>query len=136
MFDSNLFFRTGGAGSMTSTETSSAITLKETPIGGLALHVIVPKQSVGDTVQVTLQHSTDGTIYTSLLALDTIVSTTQAITDPVHQIGRFATRAKYVKTVATVAGTSPDFGAVQIFLGDRDWPNNYKVTPATTPFTA
>jgi len=136
MNDNNLFFRTGGVGSLTATETSATITINETPIDGLALKVVVPKQSVGDTVQVTLQHSTDNTTYTNLLALDTIVSSTVAITSSVRQIGRFVTRAKYVRTVTTVAGTTPDFGAVQIFLGDRDFANNYKTTAATAPFTA
>jgi len=37
MNDNNLFFRTGGVGSLTATETSAAITINETPIDGLAL---------------------------------------------------------------------------------------------------
>jgi len=135
MFDNNLFFRTSGAGSMSSTETSSAITINETPIGGLSVNVIIPKRDVGDTVQVTLQHSTDNSTYTTLYAFDTVASITATNTTAIRLRQRVNTRAKYLRTVSTVAGTSPDFGAVQIFLGDRDYPNNYQVTAAATPNT-
>ena len=135
MFDNNLFFRTSGAGSMSSTETSSAITINGTPIGGLSVNVIIPKRDVGDTVQVTLQHSTDNSTYTTLYAFDTVASITATNTTAIRLRQRVTTRAKYLRTVSTVAGTSPDFGAVQIFLGDRDYPNNYQVTAAATPTT-
>lgn len=120
---------------MSSTETSSAITINETPIGGLSVNVIIPKRDVGDTVQVTLQHSTDGSTYTTLYAFDTVASITATNTTAIRLRQRVNTRAKYLRTVSTVAGTSPDFGAVQIFLGDRDMANNYTVTAATTPNT-
>lgn len=132
MFDNNLFFRTGGVGSLTATETSAALTINETPIDGLALIVVIPKQSVGDTMQVTLRGSTDDTTYVDVLPIPVLASSTVAIATPEMLKGRFAGRMKYVKTVTTVAGTSPDFGAVQIFLGDRDWANNYTIAPATT----
>lgn len=132
MYDANLFFRTAGAGSMTSTETSSAITINETPIAGLSLEVVIPKRDVGDTLAVVLQASTDNSTYTTLLTLETVASITATNTNPVHLRGGFRTRAKYLKTVTTVAGTSPDFGAVQIFLGDKDWANNYQTVAATT----
>lgn len=135
MFDNNLFFRTSGAGSMSSTETSSAITINGTPIGGLSVNVIIPKRDVGDTVQVTLQHSTDNSTYTTLYAFDTVASITATNTTALRLRHRVNTRAKYLRTVSTVAGTTPDFGAVQIFLGDRDMANNYTVTAATTPDT-
>ncbi len=135
MFDNNLFFRTSGAGSMTSTETSSAITINETPFDGLSINVIIPNREVGDTVQVTLQHSTDNSTYTTLYAFDTVASITATNTTAVRLRHRVQTRAKYLRTVATVAGTSPDFGAVQIFLGDRDQANNYTVSAATSPDT-
>ena len=133
MFDNNLFFRTGGAGSMTSTETSSAITINETPIDGLCLVVAIPKRDVGDSLQVTLQHSTDNSTYTNLVVLDTVASVAATNTNPITLRQRFVTRAKYLKTVTTVAGTTPDFGAVNIMLGDEDGPNNYAVTAATSP---
>ncbi len=132
MFDNNLFFRTGGAGSMSSTETSSALTINGTPIDGLCLVVAIPKRDVGDTVQVTLQHSTDNSQWNNLVVLDTVASITATNTNPITLRQRFHTRAKYVRTVSTVAGTSPDFGAVNIMLGDDDAPNVYTTTPATS----
>lgn len=124
IYDSNLFFRTSGAGSLTATETSSTLTINGTPTTGLALVIDIPKQSVGDTMQVTLRHSTDDSSYTDLLPLETLASTATAITTPVKYVRRFHTRLKYVKTVTTVAGTSPDFGAVVIRIGDtNEWPS-------------
>lgn len=132
MYDNNLFFRTSGAGSMTSTETSSAITINETPIDGLCLCVSVPKKSIGDTLQVTLRESTDDSTYTDLAFLDTVASVTAASTSPFVLRKRFSSRAKYLKTVTTVAGTSPDFGAVAIYIGNDDYKNVFTTTPATT----
>lgn len=126
IYDANLAFR-ATTDSLTATETSSALTINGTPAGGLALVIDIPKQSVGDTMQVTLQHSTDNSTYTTLLQVETVASTTVAITDPKKIIRRFHTRAKYVRTVTTVAGTSPDFGAVGIRAGDADQWNDLPV---------
>lgn len=120
MLDNNLFLRTSGAGSLTATETATAVRIKSTPQGGLALRVIVPKQSVGDTIQVTLQHSTDNSTFTNLLVMETLASVTVAVTASLELTRRFMTQAGYVRTVTTVAGTSPDYGAVVIALGDQD----------------
>lgn len=131
MFDKNLFFRNTTA-NLTATETSAVITVNETPISGLSLNVIVPTQSVGDTMQVALKHSTDNSTYTTLIDMDVVASVTQTVTTPMMFRKRFATRLKYLKTVITVAGTSPDYGAVQVFIGDLDWVNNYTTSAATT----
>lgn len=136
MFDNNLRLRTAGAGSLTATETSSAFTINETPIDGLSIVVHVPKRSAGDTMQVTLRHSTDDSTYTDLLVMDTVASVAAATTVPTQYRGRFVTRGKYLKTVTTVAGTSPDFGAVVIDIGDQDFQNNYTTAAATSQFTA
>ena len=117
MFDNALFLRTSGAGSLTATETSSGVAINRTPQGGLACVINVPKQSIGDTVTAKLQHSTDDSTYTDLINFEVVASTTAAIT----------TSSKYVRTVLTVAGTSPDFGAVTVMIGDRDQWNNISV---------
>lgn len=126
MNDANLFFRDTTA-SLTGTETSSALAINGTPAGGLAIIVEIPKGSIGDTMQVTLQHSTDDSTYTTLVACETVASQTEAVTTPRKIVRRFYTRAKYVKTVTTVAGTSPDFGAVSIRVGDMDQWNDLAV---------
>lgn len=134
MKDNNLRLRTAGVGSLTATETSSTFTINETPINGLSICVHVPKRSAGDTMQVTLRHSTDNSTFTDLLVLDTVASIASASTVPVSQHGRFVTRAKYIRSDTTVAGTSPDFGAVVIDIGDYDFQNNLTVTAATNEF--
>lgn len=125
MKDENLFFRDTTA-SLTETETSSALAINGTPAGGLAIEINIPSQSVGDTMQVTLQHSTDDSTYTTLLAIETVASTASAISVPKKIVRRFHTRAKYVRTVTTVAGTSPDFGAVNMAVVDMDQWNDLK----------
>ena len=127
VYDSNLQFRST-TDSLTATETSSAVSIPGgTPIEGLALVIDVPKKSVGDTMQVTLRHSTDDSTYTDLVVTETVASVATASTTPFKIIRRFHTRNKYLKTVTTVAGTSPDFGAVQIRIGDDNVQNDLAV---------
>lgn len=127
MNDSNLFFRTSGSVSLTQTETTSGIAINGTPAIGLALVVDVPKVSVGDTMQVILDHSTDDSTYTTLEALETVASVTVASTVPFKLTRRFYTRNKYIRTRILVAGTSPDFGAVVVRVTDSDQWNILKV---------
>lgn len=115
MRDVNLFFR-NTTDSLTATETSAWVAIMGTPAAGLPIFVEVPKQSVGDTLAITLQFSADGTnsIPGESLQLDQLASTTVAITDGVTMrkvIGGY--RRKYARLILTVAGTSPDFGAVR-----------------------
>lgn len=125
VIDNQLFFRTSGAASLTQTETATAIAINGTPAIGMALVVHVPKKSVGDTMQVTLQHSTDNSTFTNLLAIETVASVTEASTVPFKIVRRFHTRLKYVRTVITVAGTTPDFGVAVAYLNDSDqWQTN------------
>lgn len=119
VFDSNLQFRST-TDSLTQTETSAAVTINGTPADGLALVVDVPKKDIGDTLQVTLQHSTDNSTWTTLITTETVASVTATSTVPFKIVRRFNTRNKYVRTVMTVAGTSPDFGAVKARIGDND----------------
>lgn len=117
MYDSNLAFR-NTTDSLTQTETATGIAINGTPAGGLALVIIIPKKSIGDTMQVTLQHSTDDNTYTNLVVDETVASVTEASTVSERRVKRFYTRNKYVRTVTTVAGTSPDFGAVKLLIHD------------------
>lgn len=133
MFDSNLFLRTTGDGSLTATETATGIEVGPTPAGGLACVVVLPKQSVGDTVATKLQHSTDNSTYTDLVTFETVASVTAAITTSVKLVRRFATQLKYVRAEFTVAGTSPDFGAVWCAVGASDQWNTLAVGEETNP---
>lgn len=131
MFDNNLVFRSS-ATALTTTETSSAITINETPETGLCLVAFWAGAAANSTVQVTLQHSTDNSTYTNLVVLDT-VTYTAASTTPKTLRQPFRTRAKYLKTVTTTGGTgTPSFTTCGIVLGDQDYANNYGTTAATT----
>lgn len=131
MFDANLVFRSS-ATALSTTETSSAITINETPVGGLCLVVFFAGAAANSTIQTTLQHSTDNSTYTNLVVLDT-VTYTAASTVPKTLRQRFVTRAKYLKTVTTTGGTgTPSFTTCGIVIGDFDAPNNYTGAAATT----
>lgn len=121
VFDTNLAFRNTTT-SLTETETSSALTINGTPLDGLEVTVLIPKQSAGDTMQVTIQHSTNDSTYTNLLVIETVASVTVTTTPPRRQTRRINTAYKYLKSITTVAGTGPDYGAVRIFLGDYGGP--------------
>lgn len=120
VFDTNLQFRSTTA-SLTATETSAAVDIPGgTPTDGLALVIDVPKKGIGHTLAITLQHSTDNSTYTTLETLETVASVTQASTVPFKLVRRFYSRNRYYKTVMAVAGTGPDFGAVQARVGSSD----------------
>ena len=130
MYDNNLQFRQTTA-SLTQTETSTALKIA-VPADGLALVVDVPKKDVGDTLQITLQHSTDNSTFTTLLTEELVASVTATSTVPFKIVRRFQSANAYFRTVMTVAGTSPDFGAVQARIGDKDlWQNVAMGTYAT-----
>lgn len=133
MFDNDLFLRTTGAGSLTATETSAGVAIKGTPLKGLAAVVNIPKKSVGDTVLAKVQHSTDNVTYTDLVSFETVASVTAASTTPIQLVRRFATELKYVRVELTVAGTSPDFGAVSVVIGNADQWNRLPVAEITDP---
>lgn len=133
MYDGAMFLRTSGAASLTATETATGVAIYGTPLAGLSCTVIVPKQSVGDTVRFKLQHSTDDSTYTDLVSFETVTSTATAITTSSIYRRRFATELKYVRVESTLAGTSPDFGAVVIVIGDRDQWNRIPIGAAVPP---
>lgn len=112
--DTNMFFRTSGAASLTATETSASITINGTPAIGLAWVVDIPKKSVGDTVQLSLEHSTDDSTYTTIAEMEIVASVTAGLSPgtPFKLVRGFKTRNKYVREVRYVLGTSPDFGVV------------------------
>lgn len=136
MWDNNLFLRNSTV-SLTQTETGTTtagvVTIKRTPAAGLSCVVVIPKQSAGDTLRIKLQHSTDNSSYSDLVSFDTVTSITQADTNSVILVRRFATEMKYVRYEATAAGTTPDYGAVKIMIGDRDQWNTLQVGASTLP---
>lgn len=131
MRDNNLLFRNTSA-SLTETETSAALEINGTPLKGMAVVINVPKKSAGDTLIATLHHSTNGSAWTTLVNFETVASVTEASTVPFKITRRFATRNKYVRLVLAVAGTSPDFGAVNAHIESMAEWNDLKVGTTAT----
>lgn len=111
IYDSQLFFR-NTSDSLTATETSSWLTINGVNAQDLAVVIDVPKKSIGDTAQFTLQFSENGSNARDSYAIATVASVTESTTVPFNITRPFKTRYKYARLVSTVAGTSPDFGAV------------------------
>jgi len=134
MFDSNLFLRTTGAGSLTSNESATGIAINGTPVDGLSWVIGIPKLgTAGTTAAFKLQHSTDNSTYTDLITVETIASVTVTSAVSLILVRRFATELKYVRSSVVVAGTSPDFGAVWMAIGDMDQWNTLQLGLPTNP---
>lgn len=107
------FFRTTGAGNLTTTTTSSAIDIGTggTPQGGLGLEIHLPSGAANGTLRPVLEHSTDGSTFTTLLSIDTYSVGGSAQVGSKSIIARFVTRLRYVRLVLTTGGSGPNFGA-------------------------
>lgn len=116
VYDSNLQFRST-TDSLTATETSATVTVWGAR--NMSVVIDVPKKSTGDTMQPTVQVSTDGTTWSDHLVIETVASVTAGGNpgNPFKIIRQLDFHGnKYSRLVTTVAGTSPDFGAVQARL--------------------
>lgn len=138
MRDSQMYLRSTTA-SLTSTETSAAFTVGPTPLDGLNCVVIVPSQSSGTTLDVTLQESTNGSAWNTFTTFSMLASTTVTTSPAVVQARRFQSRCTQFRSVATVAGTSPNYGDVQIYLddgpGNADWFLGWQALNPASPDT-
>lgn len=137
MRDSNLILRSSTAGTLTSTETSAAFTGGPTPLDGLRCVALVPSQSSGTTLQISLQESTDGTTYTTFETFTLLASTTVTTSPAVMQARPFSSMCPNIRSVTTVAGTSPSYGGVQIWIDDGPHPGDWFLGwQATAPASA
>lgn len=111
VMDSSGMLRAAAAGNLTTTETLPANPGKQvdgTPVGGVTVRLHVPAVVASSTLDLTIQHSDDGTTWTTILTFP------QVTTGGVGEYRRrLSTPKKYLRYVATTA-TSPNFGAVQI----------------------
>lgn len=127
MRDNNLFFRST-TDSVTATETSGWVAINGTPAIGLAITAIVPKGSIGDTLAADLQFSTDASNSDPSVSMRLffLASRTQAYATSRRFTRRIGgVRRKYARVILTVAGTSPDFGAVSVMVDDPRAQDNY-----------
>lgn len=138
MRDSQMFLRSTTA-SLTSTETTAAFTGGPTPLDGLNCYVLVPSQSAGTTLQATLYDSTNGSAWNPVATFTTLASTTLTTSPPVMQARRFSSICTQFRAVITPAGTSPNYGAVQVWLddgpGSADWFLGWQATEPASPDT-
>jgi 5-hydroxyisourate hydrolase-like protein (transthyretin family) len=109
VFDTLLMLRTSGDGSLTTTGTCSGVSIYGTPASGATAKVVVPAAASTTTLIVEIQVA-DTDADTSYAT----VAQSEVITAAGEYDIRFATRRRYVRSKHSVAGTSPDFGAVQI----------------------
>lgn len=111
-FDNNLMLRT--TGNLTVSETSGALTIRGTPVRGMAARVSVPTAFAdGDTIQAKVKTSDDDSTYT-VIAQSEVLSSFN--TNPRDIIVPFTSVRKYVKTELVVTSTTAaniNFGAVK-----------------------
>jgi len=108
-FDTLLMLRTSDDGSLTTTGTCSGVEINGTPADGVTAKVVVPAAASTTTLVVEVQVAdtdADGSYAT--------VAQSEAISATGEYSIRFATRRKYARGQYSVAGTSPDFGAVEV----------------------
>lgn len=122
--DTNLFFRTAADGNLTATETSPALKVQETPIGGLSLNALVPVESISDSLSIPWFESTDGEDYVLAGFLEEVQTGTEGSTVPALYRTRIVSNGWYLRVEFRTAGTSPNFGAVECWLGDSEYMNN------------
>ena len=108
-FDALLMLRTTADGSLTATGTCAGVDISQTPADGATARVVVPAAVDTTTLVVEVQVADTDTdaSYETVAQSETISATGE------YNI-RFATARKYARCKLSVAGTTPDFGAVQI----------------------
>jgi len=108
-FDTLLMLRKTTDGSLTTTGTCAGVGIYGTPVKGMAAKIVVPTAAATTTLLAELQAAdtdADGSYAT--------IAQSESITAAGEYAIRFATRRTYVRAKFSVAGTSPDFGAVQM----------------------
>jgi hypothetical protein len=113
VFDNTLMFRT--TGNLTQSESSSALTIRGTPVKGIAARVVVPG-STGTTTSVLprLWVSADNSSFylASTYPKGAITLAASGTGEYIVPLTALHTEGKYVKLELVVTGTTPNFGAV------------------------
>lgn len=107
-YDSAVMLRAASAGNLTVTATTAALTIDGTGWNGISVRLHVPQATgTSPTLDAKLQTSPDNSAWTDAGSYAQVTAAGE------YRI-RLATSKKYVRAVLTVAGTSPNFGAVQL----------------------
>jgi hypothetical protein len=111
MFDDLLMLIDGDSdGSLTTTGTYSGVEVDESPVSGLTFEVRVPAAASTTTLDIDIQQAdtdADGS-YATIASFPQITAAASKIS-----IGAYVWK-DYVRASVSVAGTSPDFGAVSL----------------------
>lgn len=115
MFDDLLMLIDGDTdGSLTTTGTYNGIEVQESPVGGFTFKATVPARAADTTLSIEIQEAdTDADGSYATIGTFPLISAAGPYSHVV------AIRKAYVRAKASVAGTSPDFGAVSVGIVPR-----------------
>lgn len=109
VFDTLLMLRRASDGSLTTTGTYSGVEINGTPADGATARIVVPAAAATTTLIVEIQVAD-----TDADASYVTVAQSEVISAAGEYCVRFSTRRDYARANVSVAGTTPDFGAVEI----------------------
>lgn len=108
-YDAAVMHRASGGANLTTTETGTGFLIDGTPLAGMYVRCVVP-QATGTTPTMDLVIQASDVIGSGYTASTTF----DQITAAGVYWRRFATKKKFTRHVATIGGTTPNFGAVSI----------------------
>lgn len=108
-FDVNMLLREDTDGSLTTTGTYAGVKISETPVGGLAIRAHVPAAASTTTLDLIIE-AADSDVEASYAEIGRF----ETITAAGDYVMRVATQRDYLRLKVEVAGTTPDFGEVEV----------------------
>lgn len=116
-YDAELQLR-DGTSDLTATETGSFVTVDQ-PGPGLQIVVLVPEHNAdGDTLDVVIDYSTDGsTAEGTKLTFPQITGASSSPSRYALGLPQTSKAITHMRAVLTVAGSTPDYGAVTVEIG-------------------
>ena len=125
-------FRTASDGDLTATETTAGVYLGAAPLVGTPVAIGIPEMdNDADSLTITFEESAElaGT-YRAIDTLQPIIDDTDQVPATMHI--RINNKLDYVRMVFTVAGATPNFGAVTAGVDLGSYPNVLTGGPAET----
>ena len=127
-------FRTASDGDLTATETTAGVYLGAAPLVGTPVAIGIPEMDDdADSLTITFEESAElaGT-YRAIDTLQPIIDDAERSPVPTTRHIRINNKLDYVRMVFTVAGATPNFGAVTAGVDLGSYPNVLTGGPATT----
>lgn len=125
-------FRTASDGDLTATETTAGVYLGAAPLVGTPVAIGIPEMDDdADSLTITFEESAElaGT-YRAIDTLQPVIDDTDQVPATMHI--RINNKLDYVRMVFTVAGATPNFGAVTAGVDLGSYPNVLTGGPAET----